>query len=417
MNQGCRGSQSRAFGMNVAVSYHANREQVARANPGRASKVARVEIFDDMAAAEPFWRHLERDRALASPYQRFDLLAAWQRHVGARSGVVPFIVTGFDPAGEPALLWPFGRKQLGPLAVVQFLGSKHANFNIGLWRRDILASTTASDISDIFDQIAAGDRRVDLVTLFSQPLSWDGIVNPFKRLPHQPSVDMSAQLNIDGPAKDMISNVLSASMRGRLRTKERKLKRLAGYRYVRPATDDEVDRLLNQFFKLKSIHMATQGLPNVFAEPGIAEFLHEACHGKLPNGRPLVEIHALEGGGEVLALFGTIVDDYRFSSMFNTYTLGENARHSPGLILLMHMIGECADRTVRSFDIGVGKAHYKSFFCKEMEPLFDVFLPLSPRGRLAAPAFRCAFAAKKLIKQKPALWAAVQFLRRFRARG
>ena len=74
--------------------------------------------------------------------------------------------------------------------------------------------------------------------------------------------------------------------------------------------------------------------------------------------------------------------------MFNTYTLGENARHSPGLILLMHMIGECADRGLRSFDIGVGEAHYKSFFCKEPEPLFDIFLPLTPRGRLAAPAFR-----------------------------
>ena len=370
-----------------------------------------------MAAAEPFWRRLELGRAFASPYQRYDLLAAWYRHVGARSGVTPFIVAGFDAAGEPALLWPFGRKQVGLLGVVQFLGSKHANFNIGLWRRDILAGATSRDITDIFDQIAAARHPVDLATLFSQPLSWDGVVNPFTRLPHQPSVDMSAQLNIDGSAQEVLGKVLSSSMRGRLRTKERKLERLAGYRYVKPESGDDIDRLLDQFFKLKSIHMAAHGLPNVFAEQGVVDFLRDACHRKLANGRPLIEIHALEGGGEVLALFGTIVDDYRFSSMFNTYTLGENARHSPGLILLMHMIGECADRAVRSFDIGVGKAHYKSFFCKEMEPLFDVFLPLTPRGRLAAPAFRAAFGAKRLIKQQPALWTAFQFLRRFRARG
>ena len=403
--------------MDVAVSYHPGREQAVPANARRASKVARVEVFDDMAVAEPFWRRLESSHALASPYQRFDLLAAWHRHVGGRADVTPFIVVGFDPAGEPALLWPFGRKQLGPLGIVQFLGSKHANFNIGLWRRDILAATMARDILDIFDRISAGDHGVDLVTLFSQPLSWDGFANPFELLPHQSSVDMSARLNIEGPATDVIGKVLSSSMRGRLRTKERKLERLADYRYVRAATDDEIDGLLDQFFALKSIHMAEQGLPNVFAEPGVADFLREACHRKLANGRPLIEIHALVGGGEVLALFGTIVDDYRFSSMFNTYTLGENARHSPGLILLMHMIGECADRAVRSFDIGVGRAHYKSFFCKELEPLFDIFLPLTPRGRLAAPAFGAAFAAKRLIKQKPALWAAVQFLRRFRARG
>ena len=161
--------------------------------------------------------------------------------------------------------------------------------------------------------------------------------------------------------------------------------------------------------------MAAQGLGNVFAAAGVAEFLRAACHCRLPSGRPLIEIHALEGGGEVLALFGTTVDDYRFASMFNSYTLGDRSRHSPGLILLAHMLTECASRGVCSFDIGVGRAHYKSFFCREPEPLFDTFLPLTPRGRLAAPAFSAAFAAKRMIKSKPALWSAVQFVRRVRA--
>jgi CelD/BcsL family acetyltransferase involved in cellulose biosynthesis len=402
--------------MDIAVRYHPGREQAAPISTRRASTVARVELFDNMAAAEPFWRRLEDNRALATPYQRFDLLAAWHRHVGAGSGVTPFIVVGFDPMGEPALLWPFGRSRLGPLAIVQFLGSKHANFNIGLWRRDILAAIAAPDILEIFAQIAAGGYPADLVALFRQPLSWDGLANPFALLPHQPSVDISARLDIDRPAGEMIGKVLSSSMRGRLRTKERKLERLVGYRYVCATTDDEIGRLLDQFFALKSIHMAEQGLPNVFAEPGVADFLREACHRKLANGRPLVELHALEGGGEVLALFGTIADDYRVSSMFNTYTLGENARHSPGLILLVHMVGECANRAVGSFDIGVGRAQYKSFFCKELEPLFDIFLPLTPRGRLAAPAFGSAFAIKRLIKGKPALWGTVQLMRRLRAR-
>jgi CelD/BcsL family acetyltransferase involved in cellulose biosynthesis len=117
----------------------------------------------------------------------------------------------------------------------------------------------------------------------------------------------------------------------------------------------------------------------------------------------------------VLAVFGAVVDPYRFSAMFNTYTLSQHSRHSPGLILLQHMIGACAARGARSFDIGVGRAHYKSFFCKEPEPLFDTFLPLTPRGRLAAPAFSAAFAAKRMIKSKPALWSAVQLARRVRA--
>jgi CelD/BcsL family acetyltransferase involved in cellulose biosynthesis len=403
--------------MNIAVSYHPAREQTAPASPRSAGKLARVEVFEDMMSAEPFWRRLEVGRSLATPYQRFDLLSAWQYHVGARTGVTPFIVVGFDDADEPLFILPFGRAQKGLLKVAQFLGSKHANFNVGLWRRDYLATIGTRELRDIFDRLTARGHDLDLVALFSQPLTWDGVANPFSLLPHQASVDMSARLSMDHATKDAINDGLSPSMRSRLRAKERKLQNLAGYRYLQAATDEDVDRLLDGFFALKSTHMASQGLGNVFAEAGVAEFLREACHRRLPGGRRLIEIHALEGGGEVLALFGTTVDDYRFSSMFNTYTLGENARHSPGLVLLMHMIAECAARGLRSFDIGVGRAHYKSFFCREPEPLFDTFLPLTLRGRLGAAAFGAAFAAKRVIKQNRTLWGAVQALRRVRARG
>jgi len=383
---------------------------MAPAIPRRTAKLARIDIFQDMAAAEAAWRRLEASGALASPYQRFDLLEAWQRHVGARGGVTPFIVTGFDDAGEPMFLWPFGRVRKGPLQVVHFLGSKHANFNIGLWRRDALATIGASDLRAALARIA--EHGVDLIALLNQPVTWDGIANPFGLLPHQASVDMSAHARFDAESGD----VLSSSMRGRLRSKERKLQGLPGYRYLQPASGDEVDRLLDSFFKLKSAHMAAQGLGNVFAQPGVTEFLRAACHGRLPSGKPLIEIHALEGGGEVLALFGTTVDEYRFSSMFNTYTLGDHARHSPGLILLMHMVGDCAKRGVRSFDIGVGRAHYKSLFCREPEPLFDTFLPLTAQGRIAAVAFSSTFAAKRAIKQSRTLWSVVQAFRRVRAR-
>jgi CelD/BcsL family acetyltransferase involved in cellulose biosynthesis len=383
---------------------------MAPAIPRRTAKLARIDIFQDMAAAEAAWRRLEASGALASPYQRFDLLEAWQRHVGARGGVTPFIVTGFDDAGEPMFLWPFGRVRKGPLQVVHFLGSKHANFNIGLWRRDALATIGASDLRAALARIA--EHGVDLIALLNQPVTWDGVANPFALLPHQASVDMSAHARFDAESGD----VLSSSMRGRLRSKERKLQGLPGYRYLQPASGDEVDRLLDSFFKLKSAHMAAQGLGNVFAQPGVTEFLRAACHGRLPSGKPLIEIHALEGGGEVLALFGTTVDEYRFSSMFNTYTLGDHARHSPGLILLMHMVGDCAKRGVRSFDIGVGRAHYKSLFCREPEPLFDTFLPLTAQGRIAAVAFSSTFAAKRAIKQSRTLWSVVQAFRRVRAR-
>ena len=413
--RGRRGSSGHAIGMGIAVSYYPSREDVAPACLPWAGRLARVEVFDDMLGAEPFWRRLEDDGALKTSYQRFDLLAAWQHQVGARNGVTPCIVVGFDSAGEPLFLWPFGRSRVGLFRIVHFLGSKHANFNIGIWRRDVVASVSADDIRNVLGQMAPGGDAVDLVALFRQPLNWADVANPFALLPHQWSVDVGACQRIERPVISA-ARLLSSTMRSRLRTKENKLKKLPGYRYTRAATSAEVDRLLESFFKLKSVHMAARGVTNVFAEPGVAEFLREACHAALPGGYPVLELHALETDTEVLAVSGATIDDYRFSSMFNTYTLGEHGRHSPGLVLLRHMLGSCLERGSRSFDIGVGRAQYKSFFCKEREPLFDSFLALTARGHIAAFVFRMTFAAKRLVKEKPALWGAVQRLRRFRAR-
>ncbi len=397
-------------GMNVALRAALARNQGEAGRAERRGPFARIEILDDLSAAEPLWRRLQREDALATPYQSFDLLAAWQRQVGARTGVTPFIVVGFDAGGSPAFLLPLGRTRLGPLGVVSYLGGKHVNFNVALWRRDIVSDATADDVHAIVDQIGA-QKGVDICNFLRQPRSWEGIANPFALLPHQASPSDSLRLTLSAPGEQLIKMVLSPAMNGRLRTKKRRLQRLPGYRYLHATTAADVDRLLDAFFPLKAAHMAAQALPNIFAEPGNEDFLRQSCHQGLAAGKLLIEMHALEASGELLALFAGISDGRRFSGMFNTYTLSDHARQSPGLVLLTHIIANLADRSVQSFDLGVGEARYKTFFCKEPEALFDSFLPLTPLGRLAAIAAREGSRMKRQIKQSRALWSLVQTLR------
>src|SRR5271165_2392604 len=79
--------------------------------------VARLEVFDDLAAAEPHWRALECALVLATPYQHFEFLAHWQRHVGEAIGMWPFIVIGFNNLGTPLFLWPLGVRVISGLKV------------------------------------------------------------------------------------------------------------------------------------------------------------------------------------------------------------------------------------------------------------------------------------------------------------
>jgi CelD/BcsL family acetyltransferase involved in cellulose biosynthesis len=211
-------------------------------------------------------------------------------------------------------------------------------------------------------------------------------------------------LSMNGPGQHILATQLSGSMRSRLRNKERKLERLDGYRYVRATTPEEVERFLDSFFRQKAAKLKAIGVPNVFAEPGIEAFLRASCHCGLASGNPLVELHALEGDGELLALFSGLHDGRRFTSNFNSHTLSDHSRFSPGLILLQHLIADCADRGFERFDIGPGEAGYKSFFCREFEPIFDSILPLSARGKIAVLPMRAARWIKTEIKRSPLLW-------------
>ncbi|MBI4274244.1 MAG: GNAT family N-acetyltransferase [Rhizobiales bacterium] len=395
--------------MNVTFRNEIGRSTAA----GPGSRLALVEVFDDLAAAEPIWRRLTLEGALSTPYQNFDLAALWQQHVGTPAGIKPFIVAGFDTEGRTLFLLPLCRHQSGPITVAQFLGGKHSTINFGIWRRDYVASVTAGEMQRMLKGLGSG---VDVLTLFNQPYNWDGCKNPFVLLPHQHASEDNFRLTLGAPGEEIVKRQISAGMRGRLRNKERKLNVLAGYRHFRVTDATGVTRYLDAFFAQKAARLAAQGLRNVFAEPGIEAFLRAGCHLGLTSGKPLIELYVLEGGDEMLALYSGIHDGRRFTSMFNSYTLSEHARWSPGLILLQHMVADCAERGFESFDVGAGEARYKTFFCKEIEPLFDSILPLTSRGRVVAAAMRPAHAAKAAVKRSPILWGAVQTLRRRFAR-
>ncbi len=372
------------------------------------SRIASVELVSNMRDAETVWRGLEQSNQFSTPYQRFDFLAAWQRQVGEREGTRPFIVIAYDKDRQPLLLLPLGIRRENGARIARFLGGKHATFNMGLWRKDFAATATAADLDALISMIRA-HAEADVMALTQQPRRWMDLPNPFALLPGQASVNDCPLLTMapGAPPASRISN----SFRRRLKGKERKLQTLPGYGY-RLATDDaEIKRLLDWFFTIKPQRMAAQQLPNVFADPGIEDFIREACMTQLVGGGHAIDIHALECGDEVIAIFAGVADGQRFSMMFNTYTLSGNSKYSPGLILMRDIIDHYAERGFTSLDLGIGSDDYKRLFCKDDEPIFDSFVALSIRGRIAAAGLSSLMHAKRLVKHTPALMQIAQRVR------
>jgi CelD/BcsL family acetyltransferase involved in cellulose biosynthesis len=371
----------------------------------KASRIVHVDVVTDLGEAEAVWRAFEEPGHLFTPYQRFDLLGSWQRSVGQREGARPFIVIARDAEHKPLVLLPLALRQGHGVRTACFMGGKHTTFNMGLWNAEFAAQVAAADLDALFAPLR---DQVDVLALAQQPKRWHDQQNPFALLPQQSAINGCPLLMMEpgGPPASRISN----SFRRRLKSKEKKLQALAGYRYHLATTDADVIRLLDWFFRIKPARMAEQKLPNVFAEPGVEQFIRSACLSPRGDGR-VIDLHALECDDEVIAIFAGIADGQRFSMMFNTYTMSEHARYSPGLILMRYIIDRYAERGYRSLDLGIGSDDYKRMFCKDDEDIFDSFVPLTSRGKLAAMAMSSLNRGKRLVKQNQMLFDLARRLR------
>ena len=393
--------------MTMAAAIESPTAEAAAAWP-KPTRIAGVDIFDDLGQAETIWRSLEDQRHFSTAYQRFDFLSAWQRQVGERENFKPFIVVARDADRRPLALLPLALRHEHGVRTASFMGGKHSTFNMALWDKEFAAGVTAADLGALVTGIQARSEA-DVLTLHQQPVRWRDLPNPLAMLSHQASVN-------DCPSMTIVPGVepaarISNSLRRRLRGKERKLQTLPGYRSGLASTDGEIERLLNAFFRIKPLRMAEQKLPNVFAEPGIEAFIRNTCLMPRAGGGHVIDIHALECDAEVIAIFAGVGDGTRFSMMFNTYTMSENARQSPGLILMRDIVDHYAGLGYRALDLGIGSDEYKRMFCKDDEPIFDCFIPLTSRGKLAAAAMSGINRAKHLVKHNPALLQMAQRLR------
>lgn len=372
----------------------------------KVSPIAHVEIVADLGEAEPVWRAFEEPGHLSTPYQRFDMLSPWQRLVGRNEGARPFIVIARDAEHKPLALLPLSVRQSHGVRTACFMGGKHTTFNMGLWNAEFAAKATITDLDALFAPLR---EHVDVLSLTRQPRRWHDQQNPFALLQQQSAINGCPLLVMEpgGPPASRISH----SFRRRLKSKEKKLQALAGYRYHLASTDADITRLLDWFFHIKPARMAEQKLPNVFADQGVEQFIRSACRSPRGEGR-VIDIHALECDEEVIAIFAGVADGQRFSMMFNTYTLSEHARYSPGLILMRYIIDRYGERGYRSLDLGIGTDGYKRMFCKNDEELFDSFVPLTSRGKVAAMAMSSLNHGKRLVKQNQLLFDLAQRLRR-----
>ncbi len=347
-------------------------------------------VFDRLADAREDWTVL-RETADVSPYQNYDFVAAWFETIGRARALEPMIVVARRSDGRPLALFPLATREAAGLRVAEFLCGRESNFNIGLfhpgggldWRGLLLAAARGRP------------KPPDLLYLRNQPRGFGAFENPLlgRDACPSPSFAYGTALPADVDALDCQT---SKASRKKLRKKERRLTELGEVVFEHCASGGRAREIIAALIAQKSALLAAKGAAGLFAAPEMRAFLERACH------TGALEVHALRLSGRVIATYVGLAMDGRFSALANSYDMDEEiARCSPGDILLRAVMRDLVERGFAYFDLGVGEARYKEAVCDETIALYDLVMPVTMRGALAAPLLRIFLDGKRRVKQTP----------------
>ncbi len=371
----------------------------------------RLAAYEDLSAIERDWRAFEA-HADGTVFQCFDWLAAWQRHIGVRTGVRPAIVVGSDPAGAILFLLPLSVHSAGVMRELTWLGSDLCDYNAPLlapaFAERFDRARFLSLWANITQCLQSNPRlQYDCINLTKMPEMVGAQPNPMLALRVTVTPSGAYLAHLAGDWKTFYEGKRSSTNRRRDRTKRRKLADHGEVRLINPESDSEILRTVDTLMEQKARSLARMGVGNLFARPGHAEFFRAVATD--PAYRHLVHVSRLDVGTTAAAVNLGLTYRNCYYHLLASYDDGELSRFGPGVVHLHELLHQTLDRGFHVFDFTIGDERYKHDWCDTELKLYDHISAATWRGALVAMPMLAIRRLKRWIKQTPALWKVASF--------
>ncbi|SOE17328.1 CelD/BcsL family acetyltransferase involved in cellulose biosynthesis [Hoeflea halophila] len=358
-------------------------------------------LTSDSGELSALWQALEAD-----PATTFHQRRVWAEAWSQGTGTVLQLVT-LERNGVAFALLPLEISLAGGLKVARFAGTAYSNENTGLIDTQCQGGLEPVSSSDLAAALSQAGLAADIV-VFDKMTTEAAGRPPFSSLPRVLHQNPSFQLPLFEDFNAVLAQINGKRRRKKFRVSERRLEAMGGYTHIIAKTDTEAIRLLETFFAQKGVRLAAQGLPDVFADPGIRAFFRQLATTRDSDGNTALELHGIElsGGdhaGEIISVAGLTIKDHHVTCQFGSINEEIAADVSAGELLFFRMIERASAAGHTVFDFGVGDQPYKRSWCPQRTELMDCYCPLNAKGRLAAPLIAGLIRLKRMIKTSPLL--------------
>lgn len=363
---------------------------------------------------ESEWRRFQHV-ADATPFQTCEWLAAWQRHIGNRDGVVPAIIVGRYADGGTAFIAPLAVEPQRLARRLCWLGQDLCDYNAPLLARDFSQRVTTACFLALWREIetrlrAERQMQYDWIEFEKMPQTVGGQTNPFVALDVIANANSAHIAQLEGDWETFYRAKRSSATRRHDRAKR---KRMAEHGEISFRTVTEPSALrdtLGILWEQKKRIFARKGISDVFAKPGYREFFADFASN--PDSRYLAHVSRVDIGQTCAAVNFAMLFGDCYYHVLASYSDGRLTRHGPGMLHLRELLAHAIGIGMRRFDFTIGDEHYKLEWTDIRLPLYDYSSAATLRGWPASVASIARRHAKRFIKQTPALWNLVT-----RARG
>jgi len=369
-----------------------------------------LSIHHDLSALEMEWRHFEQ-HADCTVFQTFDWLATWQRHIGQSQQIKPTIVIGRQD-GNLVMIFPFVVEANGFVARASWLGSELSNYNAPIIATDFKLRLNGLVIRDLWkgvERLLASQMGVDLIDLQRMPETIGEQSNPLLALNPVPHINNAYLTNLIGDWETYYASKRSASTRRTDRKRQKRLAEFGAIQFTTAVGQDQVASCVDALFEHKRAAYSKLGVVNFLQFPGYRDFFVSLATDA--QSRRFTHVSRLDVGSVVAAANYGLVFRGTYFYILAGYDPGELARSGPGTAQLMELLRYSFDQGLQKFDFTIGDEPYKREWCDTELRLYDLVMPLTWRGRLAAVIVSTRRALKRWIRRNSKAWSLASRIR------
>ncbi|MEA2947153.1 MAG: hypothetical protein QOI40_2483 [Alphaproteobacteria bacterium] len=350
-------------------------DAVPRSSIGRSGRRLAVELFDGQDLAAARWPTIAADpELLMHVFQSREFLEVWMATIGRSRHAQCFLAIVTDQDNRPILYLPLSVETKFNARILRFMDAGVTDLNAPILA--VGQNLTRGEFSAVWDEILSRLPGIDVIDLQKMPSNVGAAPNPLSYLDCQPYRSSGHVVDLANWHALAAKRGSIVRMRSKLRRHRRKLTAIEPTAFLANPSGPQWHRVMDRLTELKRRqYLRTSG--DFFSAPGVRDFYREiAAPERLGQ---ISHLSALTCGDRIVAAHLGFVGPGRFYYILPAFDT-EYRSFAVGLMLLGHLIEQCANDGYSTFDLGEGDYSYKETWETQRIPLLSYERGLTAAG-------------------------------------